>query len=196
MLHVIGSGKRVTELAAELGGTKQGLTQTVGVLIERGYAQRSPDPADGRAKVMTLTDRGGMRARPHCISPARSTGRGRRCSAPKDWTPSGPDWWRPSSRPGAPIADGRRRNPTSGGPYLFRIPPPPRERWSRREPPSPKESHSGNVDPTNLGDANATSNSVDRIRFGGTSDKMWHSLPLPKVGGTRAWSDPSVGVVR
>src|SRR5580698_5486362 len=40
VLHVIGSGKRVTELAAELGGTKQGLTQTVGVLIERGYARR------------------------------------------------------------------------------------------------------------------------------------------------------------
>jgi DNA-binding MarR family transcriptional regulator len=58
VLHVIGSGKRVTELAAELGGTKQGLTQTVGALIERGYAGRSPDPADGRAKVVTLTDRG------------------------------------------------------------------------------------------------------------------------------------------
>ena len=58
VLHVIGSGKRVTELAAELGGTKQGLTQTVGVLIERGYARRSPDPADGRAKVVTLTDGG------------------------------------------------------------------------------------------------------------------------------------------
>ena len=57
MLYVIGSGKRVTELAAELGGTKQGLTQTVGVLIERGYARRSPDPAEGRAKVVALTDR-------------------------------------------------------------------------------------------------------------------------------------------
>ena len=44
--------------ASAIGGTKQAITQTVGVLVERGYVERTPDPADGRAKVVTLTERG------------------------------------------------------------------------------------------------------------------------------------------
>jgi DNA-binding MarR family transcriptional regulator len=58
VLHLIGTGTRATEMAAATGGTKQAITQTVGVLVERGYVQRSPDPSDGRAKLVTLTERG------------------------------------------------------------------------------------------------------------------------------------------
>ena len=58
VLHLIGSGRRMTEMATAIGGTKQAITQTVGVLVERGYVERNPDPADGRAKVVTLTERG------------------------------------------------------------------------------------------------------------------------------------------
>jgi DNA-binding MarR family transcriptional regulator len=58
VLHLIGTGRRVTDLAAATGATKQALTQTVGVLVERGYVERHPDPSDGRAKVVTLTQRG------------------------------------------------------------------------------------------------------------------------------------------
>lgn len=51
-------GIRITELAERAGVTKQ----TAGALIEQlataGYVTRTPDPADGRARLVRLTTKG------------------------------------------------------------------------------------------------------------------------------------------
>lgn len=46
------------QLARHLGITKQATSEMVTHLIERGYLTRSPDPTDGRASLLVLTDRG------------------------------------------------------------------------------------------------------------------------------------------
>jgi DNA-binding MarR family transcriptional regulator len=51
-------GIRLTALADRAGMTKQAMSELVGDLVTMGYLQRSPDPADGRAKLITFTDRG------------------------------------------------------------------------------------------------------------------------------------------
>ena len=51
-------GLRPTELAAQLGLSKQSANDLVGHLERTGYLVRRPDPADGRARVMHLTARG------------------------------------------------------------------------------------------------------------------------------------------
>jgi DNA-binding MarR family transcriptional regulator len=51
-------GLRLTELADRSHSTKQALLYTVNRLEEAGYVERVPDPADGRAKVIRLTERG------------------------------------------------------------------------------------------------------------------------------------------
>jgi DNA-binding MarR family transcriptional regulator len=51
-------GSRLTELAERSGLTKQAVGEAVGELQRLGYLQRVPDPDDGRAKIITLTDRG------------------------------------------------------------------------------------------------------------------------------------------
>ncbi len=38
--------------------TKQAASQLVAALVERGYVQRLPDPADGRARQLRLTELG------------------------------------------------------------------------------------------------------------------------------------------
>ncbi|TQM30297.1 MarR family winged helix-turn-helix transcriptional regulator [Nocardia bhagyanarayanae] len=48
----------VSELAERLGITKQGAAQIVDDMQRRGYVERRPDPADGRAKLLYLTERG------------------------------------------------------------------------------------------------------------------------------------------
>jgi DNA-binding MarR family transcriptional regulator len=58
VLHLIGTGRRITEIASQLKSSKQAIKQTVDVLVAHGYAERHPDHADGRAKVVTLTRRG------------------------------------------------------------------------------------------------------------------------------------------
>ncbi|WP_394435245.1 MarR family winged helix-turn-helix transcriptional regulator [Streptomyces sp. SGAir0957] len=47
-----------TDLAAHLGVTKQAAAQLVDELVRKGYAERRPHPADARARLVVLTERG------------------------------------------------------------------------------------------------------------------------------------------
>jgi DNA-binding MarR family transcriptional regulator len=51
-------GTRLTELADLAGHTKQAVGEFVCDLEARGYVERVPDPADGRAKIIRLTEHG------------------------------------------------------------------------------------------------------------------------------------------
>ncbi len=51
-------GLRLTRLAELAGITKQSAGEIVDDLVKRGYVERTPDPADKRAKLICLTDRG------------------------------------------------------------------------------------------------------------------------------------------
>jgi DNA-binding MarR family transcriptional regulator len=51
-------GTRLTELADLAGHSKQAVGEFVCDLEARGYVERVPDPADGRAKIIRLTERG------------------------------------------------------------------------------------------------------------------------------------------
>jgi len=51
-------GSRLTDLAAGAGLTKQAVGEAVTELERLGYVTRVPDPMDGRAKIIKLTDRG------------------------------------------------------------------------------------------------------------------------------------------
>ena len=55
---VKGEGMRLTRLAELASITKQSAGEIVDDLVERGYAMRVPDPADRRAKLICLTERG------------------------------------------------------------------------------------------------------------------------------------------
>ena len=46
------------DLPAELGVTKQAVSQVIDILVTRGYLTRSPDPEDRRRVVLELTDQG------------------------------------------------------------------------------------------------------------------------------------------
>src|SRR6185312_3188876 len=50
--------QRITELAAAEGVTQPAITRLVDRLQERGWVAREPDPEDGRAVVVRLTDAG------------------------------------------------------------------------------------------------------------------------------------------
>ncbi len=52
------AGRRVTELAESAGMTKQSMHELIGHLEDHGYVRREPDPADSRARLLRLTDRG------------------------------------------------------------------------------------------------------------------------------------------
>jgi DNA-binding MarR family transcriptional regulator len=54
----IDNGSRLTDLAANAGLTKQAVGEAVTELERLGYVTRVPDPQDGRAKIIQLTDRG------------------------------------------------------------------------------------------------------------------------------------------
>jgi DNA-binding MarR family transcriptional regulator len=59
MLAGIGDGDGPRQdLAAELGVSKQAVSQLIDTLVERGYVSRSPDDGDRRRISLTLTDRG------------------------------------------------------------------------------------------------------------------------------------------
>jgi DNA-binding MarR family transcriptional regulator/catechol 2,3-dioxygenase-like lactoylglutathione lyase family enzyme len=47
-----------SDLPAELGVTKQAVSQLLEILVRRGYLERSPDPDDRRRNVLELTERG------------------------------------------------------------------------------------------------------------------------------------------
>ena len=49
---------RVSELAAREAITQPGVTVLVHRLAEAGYAERAPDPTDGRAALVRITDAG------------------------------------------------------------------------------------------------------------------------------------------
>jgi DNA-binding MarR family transcriptional regulator len=51
-------GSRLTDLAERAHMTKQSVGEVVSELEQRGYVERVPDPADGRAKIIRLTERG------------------------------------------------------------------------------------------------------------------------------------------
>jgi DNA-binding MarR family transcriptional regulator len=51
-------GVRVTDLAEQAGVTKQTAGALVDELAANGYVTRRPDPADARARLVVLTDRG------------------------------------------------------------------------------------------------------------------------------------------
>jgi DNA-binding MarR family transcriptional regulator len=51
-------GSRLTDLALSAGLTKQAVGEAVTELERLGYVSRVPDPGDGRAKIIKLTDRG------------------------------------------------------------------------------------------------------------------------------------------
>src|SRR5919106_35358 len=51
-------GLRLTELAEHTHTTKQALLYTINQLEAAGYVERVPDPTDGRAKIIRLTERG------------------------------------------------------------------------------------------------------------------------------------------
>lgn len=51
-------GIRPSELAETTQLTKQTLGSILDQLEKAGYVARTPDPADGRARVVTITDRG------------------------------------------------------------------------------------------------------------------------------------------
>lgn len=51
-------GSRITEMAERAQMTKQSMGALVEHLHERGYVSLRPDPTDGRAKLVHLTERG------------------------------------------------------------------------------------------------------------------------------------------
>ena len=51
-------GSRLTELARKAGMTPQAMGELVDELVDMGYVVRRPDPGDGRAKLIVLTQRG------------------------------------------------------------------------------------------------------------------------------------------
>lgn len=52
------AGSRLTDIAEAAQLTKQSAAYLVEELIAAGYLERTPDPADGRAKLIHITDRG------------------------------------------------------------------------------------------------------------------------------------------
>lgn len=58
MPHLEFDGVRITELAARMEMSKQGVGQLVTELEQVGMLERIPDPADGRAKLVRFTDVG------------------------------------------------------------------------------------------------------------------------------------------
>jgi DNA-binding MarR family transcriptional regulator len=56
--HLRDEGSRVTELAARTQLTKQYLGRLVAELEASGYLERTPDPTDGRARLVRLSERG------------------------------------------------------------------------------------------------------------------------------------------
>ncbi len=69
-------GTRLTDLAERAHMTKQSVGEVATDLERRGYVERVPDPADGRAKIIRLTERG---------REAREVGRGLIAGIEREW---------------------------------------------------------------------------------------------------------------
>lgn len=52
------NGTRLTDIAKSLDVSKQAAGQMVKELITKGYLARQPDPSDGRATLISFTDKG------------------------------------------------------------------------------------------------------------------------------------------
>ena len=63
LAHVPADGTSVTELAAAVGMTKQGIGQFVAQLSESGHLRTETDPSDRRAKVVRRTAKGAASVR-------------------------------------------------------------------------------------------------------------------------------------
>lgn len=56
--HMHSEGIRSTELAEKAQMSKQAMGYLIAYLEERNYVERVPDPTDGRARLVCLTERG------------------------------------------------------------------------------------------------------------------------------------------
>jgi DNA-binding MarR family transcriptional regulator len=56
--HIHSEGSRITELAEQAQITKQSMGALINYVEACGYVERVPDPKDGRAKIVHLTERG------------------------------------------------------------------------------------------------------------------------------------------
>ena len=56
--HLVSGPVTISTLAEKLGVTQQAASKSVADLWNRGYVSRRPDPADARARIVALTDRG------------------------------------------------------------------------------------------------------------------------------------------
>ena len=56
--NMVGGGRRLTELADAASMSLSSMQELVDDLERRGIVEREPDPTDGRAKLIVLTDKG------------------------------------------------------------------------------------------------------------------------------------------
>jgi DNA-binding MarR family transcriptional regulator len=56
--YIEDEGMTLTQLANRAGISKQAMAELVNRLEESGYVERTPDPRDGRAKLIRTTDKG------------------------------------------------------------------------------------------------------------------------------------------
>jgi DNA-binding MarR family transcriptional regulator len=56
--NMVGGGKRLTELADSASMSLPSMQELVDDLERQGIVERQPDPSDGRAKLIVLTDKG------------------------------------------------------------------------------------------------------------------------------------------
>jgi len=56
--HLVPKGSRATEMAERAQITKQSMGYLVEALEKQGYVEQVPDPTDGRARLVRLTERG------------------------------------------------------------------------------------------------------------------------------------------
>lgn len=57
-VHLPAEGRRLTDLADDADLSKQAMAELVDDLVEKGYLERTPDPTDGRAKLIVWAARG------------------------------------------------------------------------------------------------------------------------------------------
>lgn len=58
MQHICLNSMRLTQLAEQMGMSKQAVAQIVDSLESKQLIQRTPDPEDGRAKIISYTEKG------------------------------------------------------------------------------------------------------------------------------------------
>lgn len=57
-VHLPSEGRRLTDLADRADMSKQAMGELVDDLVDKDYLERTPDPTDGRAKLIVWADRG------------------------------------------------------------------------------------------------------------------------------------------